>query len=339
MFNERPKPKTEVMTVQGLSPHVYISAEALTKMKIYVDECSDEIGWLGTAYKNEDNTITIEEVFLFDQDVHGATTEITPEGLSDFATELLERGDEGIEIWNNLKMWGHSHVNMGVFASGQDDSQMKTFKDGGHDWFLRLICNKKGEMKIDLYNYEHGFAFLDLPWTELQSEQEYAIQSQINKLYEQLEELEKKRKEEFETPIKAEMKEKVRKMSSLSTVKTRTGVTYYDHKGKLVTEDEQKKSSMTNIKTSGTSTTENTTVYTTDDIYDVPDVFIRDDEVFEFFPEETLLEISDMVYTFAQLEEELTLYGYENYFSQNDIERIYKMMVRVTMDKEDKKSC
>src|SRR5690606_11009605 len=108
------------------------------KMFIYVDECNDEIGWLGTAKimeGNEHNIVFIDDVFLFDQEVHATTTEITPEGLTEFANELIEMGDKGIEIWNNIKVWGHSHVNLGVSPSGQDDKQMKTFRDGGHDWF------------------------------------------------------------------------------------------------------------------------------------------------------------------------------------------------------------
>ena len=67
----------------------------------------DEVGWLGTVYYNsEHNYYFVSDVFLFDQEVHGTTTEITPEGLADFATELLQRED-GMEIWNNMKLWGH----------------------------------------------------------------------------------------------------------------------------------------------------------------------------------------------------------------------------------------
>ena len=120
-------------------------------MKYYVQLSNKEIGWLGEAYKNEQsNYIYIKDVMLFKQEVHMTTCEITPEGLSDFAEELLQLKN-GMDIWNNLTVWGHSHVNMGVSPSSQDHDQMKVFKDGGHKWFLRIIANKSGELETTLF--------------------------------------------------------------------------------------------------------------------------------------------------------------------------------------------
>lgn len=326
-FNPRPSAKTTVAVVEGLAPRVGITSEALTKMAVYVKECSDEIGWLGTAYKNEaENTILIDDVYLFDQDVHGATTEITPEGLSDFATELLEQGDAGIEIWNNLKMWGHSHVNMGVSPSAQDNDQMRTFAEGGHDWFIRLICNKKGEMKLDLYDYRNGIAFIDLQWVEVVSEDERAIQSQIDELYAQLDALASAREKIYKDPIKEEMKAKVRKIVSHTK-----GSTYYQN-GQKKTTQTGKVTTINSGKTNSTSgTKKNTDTASTTKIdrkgyYMDEDVLDKDDEVLNMFSETELIELSYACDTMKQLEEELWDYGYYNFFTDNDLERIFRVM-------------
>lgn len=214
MFKERLKPTTKVETSLDLAPRILISETAITKMQVYVEECPDEIGWLGVAYRDEEeNIISIKDVFLFDQEVHATTTEITPEGLTDFATEIVSKGDEGIELWNNMKVWGHSHVRMGITPSAQDNKQMETFKDSGFDWFIRIIANKQGELKVDLYDYKSSIVYLDLPWSEEMSQEEAQIMEQINNLYAVIDELSQNKYQGYEKEIKEEMKVKVRKKS------------------------------------------------------------------------------------------------------------------------------
>lgn len=325
-FKERSNPNTTVNVIKTLVPRVGIASEALTKMAVYVDECNDEIGWLGTAYKNEEqNTILIQDVYLFDQDVHGATTEITPEGLSDFAEELLSMGETGIEIWNNLKMWGHSHVRMGVTPSGQDNSQMETFKQSGHDWFIRLIANKNGEMKIDLYDYKLGISYLDLPWVEVISDRERAIQEQIDALYAQLDQFEAERLEAYKAPIQEEMKAKVRKMNFSGNKITASG---YWQGGKWVStsKEDEKKTATTNIG-HGTKTSI-TTGGTEREYYGFDDALESVEDVKEYFTNWELLELAECT-SYKELETELTIYGYQNFFSANDLEKIWKAMRQV----------
>ena len=190
-------------------PLVIISKEALIKMQLYVEGCSNEIGWLGTATKNNDNIFFIDDVFLFEQDVHSTTTEITPEGLTAFAEELLQQPN-GIEIWNNIKLWGHSHVNMCTHPSVQDDKQMETFSEGGHPWFLRIIANKKGDITIDLYDYEHGIIYSNLPWWEEVSDAEREIEKQITELKKQLANINLSIIETLKPSIADEIKQKVK---------------------------------------------------------------------------------------------------------------------------------
>jgi hypothetical protein len=181
MFKER---GTAVAKITAVNEFVVILEPiALEKMWYYVDNCQKEIGWLGTVSKY-DNILLIEDVFLFKQEVHSATCEITPDGLSEFATELLSKPN-GVDIWNKIKLWGHSHVNMSVSPSGQDNSQMKTFGEQS-EWFLRVIANKNGEMEFTLYDFKASLIFENVRWIER-----------------------KERSKELEEQIKNEIKDKV----------------------------------------------------------------------------------------------------------------------------------
>lgn len=141
-------------------PTLFFSPLALQKMQVYVEECKGEVGWLGAvdAYDNECYLCT--DVHLLHQEVSGATTEITPEGLVKYAEEV---GEEGAE---RCRLWGHSHVNMGVGPSGQDNSQMELFEKNGLEWFFRIICNKRGQIEVTFYNYKENYVVKDCAWQE-----------------------------------------------------------------------------------------------------------------------------------------------------------------------------
>ena len=174
MFKPRLNQKVEVSTIFE-PPQVYITPLAYAKMTHLVRIVDKEVGWLGTAYKNNElNCIIIHDILLFHQEVNSVTCEITPEGLAEFAEELLQE-DDGVETWNSIKLWGHSHVNMGVNPSAQDDDQMKVFADH-NDWFLRIIANKSGELKIDLFDYTTNVKFTNISW-DLFLEEMYNTQS------------------------------------------------------------------------------------------------------------------------------------------------------------------
>lgn len=157
--------KYAVTALNYVKPKVKVHYEAYLKMLAYIRECSTEIGWLGTV-KVEGNDIVITDVFLFEQQASAVTCEITSEALAKFGNEVFEKYDteKAMDIVNNLRLWGHSHVNMGVFASGQDDTQLNDFSSSGYDYFLRVIGNKKGEFEYTLAHYSKGIKIVGLDW-------------------------------------------------------------------------------------------------------------------------------------------------------------------------------
>jgi hypothetical protein len=312
MFKERLNVTTTVKVLQEHVPYVFISAEAINKMQIYVEECPDEVGWLGTA-RRHGGDILIEDVFLFDQEVHATTTEITPEGLCEFGEQLIQKDpDKGADVWNNIKMWGHSHVNMGITPSTQDDSQMKAFAEGGQDWFLRIIANKKGELKVDVYNYEHGVIYLDLQWEELYSAEENELHQQIRELNKKINEIKKSAKNAFDEPIKEEMKVKVRKK-----VYTYSYGNGYKGGANQALSQQQKKT--TNVAKKGVNVTGAKSSSHTQ-WYD-EDVILCYNDIFDYLDQHELADFSECA-TKSEAKQLAVHFGWSSVFSDNDLEFI-----------------
>ena len=135
----------------GLRYRLYFLKQAYDKMRLYVELCEDEIGWLGYVEKlQNDQGYMVTDVFLLDQEVHSTTTELSPTAIIDFYNALDEAGRE--KFLNSCKLWGHSHVNMSPSPSGQDDAQGLELSKDVEDYYIRLITNKKGEYNITFYD-------------------------------------------------------------------------------------------------------------------------------------------------------------------------------------------
>lgn len=146
------------------TPSVYIQPEALAKMWHIVDLCNKEVGWLGTVVR-DNMSFLVTDVFLLEQEASMATNELDPESIAKLAGELMAKEENSLDLINSLKLWGHSHVNMDVGPSGQDDTQMEEFNKNGSEWFLRAIANKKGKIRFDLFLFNRDLVIKDIPWS------------------------------------------------------------------------------------------------------------------------------------------------------------------------------
>lgn len=154
---------TKVELTGGL-PRVLVSREAYEDMHVIVEEASQEIGFLGTVRK-VGRDFLIEEIFLFEQQVHSTTCEITPDGLANMAQELVTSRPDGMDVCNRLCFWGHSHVNMGTSPSGQDDVQLNELAGNANDgFFIRAILNKNGRMEFTIVLTALGLVIRDAAW-------------------------------------------------------------------------------------------------------------------------------------------------------------------------------
>lgn len=210
--------KASVAVYEKSLPVVYITQEVMSKMQIIIDKVSDEVGWLMEVKRPDDKTFLIDEIYLPIQDVHGATTEINTPGLTQLSMDLLELPD-GMERWNRIRAWGHSHVNMAPNPSSQDKTQMDLFIANGCEFFIRIIANKKGVMKLDLFDYVKGVEYKDLSWETLYYKECEDIANQIDKLENKMSEIEAKKEKSFSLDIDLLIKNNVKKI--VSTTGTR----------------------------------------------------------------------------------------------------------------------
>lgn len=135
------------------NPKIYYHPTAKAEIDYLVKVAPKEVGWLGTVREMDDGYM-IEEIFIPEQTVSSAETDIDDNAMMTLGNELMER-----DICpSKLIYWGHSHVNMGVTPSGQDERQIDEFLTDS-PVFIRGIYNKRGDSKVDVFDTNQGVVF------------------------------------------------------------------------------------------------------------------------------------------------------------------------------------
>jgi hypothetical protein len=156
--------ENKVTFIDRQPPMVYLTRDVFSRMWHFVDIANMEVGWLGSVQKTQYGNYLIDEVFLLEQEVSSAQTEMSAGGIAELAQELISTRADGMEVANRIRFWGHSHVRMATTASGQDDAQMREFRQDECPWFVRGILNKLGRMQFDIYLWDIGVQIADAPW-------------------------------------------------------------------------------------------------------------------------------------------------------------------------------
>lgn len=131
---------------------VILSNIANLKMKYYIDLIDFEISGVGLVEKLPNKDLYVVDLFLIKQVVSAAETKLDSKAVQDFMIEKMK--DETFPM-EKLRLWWHSHVNMGVFWSGTDKATMNALDlDLPEDnWFLSIVGNKQGlrKARVDIY--------------------------------------------------------------------------------------------------------------------------------------------------------------------------------------------
>lgn len=139
---------------------VYFSAEAWTKMLLLLDNFDKEVAWHGLARRMADGTsneYTIYDILVYPQEVTGATVNTDQETYEQW---LIERPDES---FNNIRMQGHSHVNMGTSPSSTDLVHQERILEQLEDdmFYIFMIWNKSLKREIKIYDLQKNILFED----------------------------------------------------------------------------------------------------------------------------------------------------------------------------------
>lgn len=120
---------------------LYIPRKVYHKIDYFVQKCSGEVSGMGlVSYVADGNYFWVRDVFLLEQEVGSAHTDIDPVSLGQLEYHVLKNKLEG-----ELNFWWHSHVNMATFWSGTDIETIN--KIGSNGYCVATVFNKKREMR------------------------------------------------------------------------------------------------------------------------------------------------------------------------------------------------
>lgn len=141
-------------------PTVYITTDVMARMEALVKESPVEISWHGLVKRNkEENCYLIYDILLFPQINSAAATQTDQDEYAKWFMEILNDEDE--TKFNDMRMHGHSHVNMSVYSSAIDDGYqtelLTNIQDG--DYYIFMVLNKKRDICCLVYDYEQQILF------------------------------------------------------------------------------------------------------------------------------------------------------------------------------------
>lgn len=117
-----------------------IRERAYDKIMHWVDRSKVEVSGLGIVRFNDEGIAVVEDVMLLEQENTSASTDINPVAICKALTEFMKSGLDG-----DIQFWWHSHHDMEVFWSQQDQDTKEQLTE--HGWFLHTVFNKKEETK------------------------------------------------------------------------------------------------------------------------------------------------------------------------------------------------
>jgi hypothetical protein len=140
------KTNSALFPTEFVTPKVLYTPRVKAGIDFIVANNTLEVGWLGTV-KRIPQGYLIDQIYLPEQVVSATETLISPDAMATLWEEIFAVGGDPSELY----YWGHSHVNMQVSPSGQDESQVMKFLRGCPT-FIRGIYNKRGDSKVDVYD-------------------------------------------------------------------------------------------------------------------------------------------------------------------------------------------
>lgn len=146
---------------------IYISEIAWMKMTTLLREFNKEVAWHATAYRvpNAKDEYFIKDVLVYPQTVTAATVDMDEEQYAKWLMDGIMAEDERFD---NIRCQMHSHVHMGVFASGTDEQHQQEILSQlrDNDFYIFMIWNKSLSVYMRIFDMEKNILFEkeDIEW-------------------------------------------------------------------------------------------------------------------------------------------------------------------------------
>ena len=136
---------------------VWLTQEAYRKIVALVTEFKDEVGWHGSVSRSGNNEFVIEDIFVYPQEVTGSTVNTDQAAYSEWLYEL------DVDVFNTIRMQGHSHCNMGVSPSGVDEKHRQGILDQLEPdmFYIFMIWNKSLTVHTLIYDMARNVLYED----------------------------------------------------------------------------------------------------------------------------------------------------------------------------------
>lgn len=130
---------------------------AYSKMLMLVMQFSTEIGWRGVVHRDPEDTrkFIVTDILVPPQIVTGSHVDTDENEHSEWMMSFDD------DVFNHIRMQGHSHVNFSTSPSAVDQRQyMDTLAYlGDEDFYVFLIYNKRMERTISIYDMKNNICY------------------------------------------------------------------------------------------------------------------------------------------------------------------------------------
>lgn len=140
---------------EGRRAIIKVTERAFIKQEALIQGFEKEIAWNGIATKESSGVYKISDILVHPQTVSGSNVTSDQEEYQDW---LMSQDDE---VFNNIRVQGHSHVRMGVSPSGTDRELYKkiTSQLNKDMFYIFMIFNKMGDFFVLIYDLEDNILY------------------------------------------------------------------------------------------------------------------------------------------------------------------------------------
>ena len=147
---------TETFQSTNQKAVVWFTPDAYTKMIALIQDSSKEVAWHGIAHRLEEpGQYVISDILVYPQEVTGATVNTDQAEYEGWIMSLED------EVFNNLRMQGHSHVYMDCHPSHTDLEHQGKIIDQleGDMFYIFMIWNKHFKFTGKIYDLKINTLF------------------------------------------------------------------------------------------------------------------------------------------------------------------------------------
>ena len=149
-------------------PQLLFTPTAWEQLQVFLALSELEISGFGRTTEVSPGVYLVDEIFLLEQEVSHAHTELDMSAVALLVADLVEQDKEP-----NLKLWWHSHHKMEAFWSDQDERAIHNLIENG-GFVFSLVGRQNGEVRIRFDMHDPALTIDQLPHRVIWRQSEFA---------------------------------------------------------------------------------------------------------------------------------------------------------------------